>query len=261
MADFILEIGIEEMPARFVPRLGIDIKDIFSTLLEESMIDNASVETFATPRRLTVFVKDMATVQREVEEEVSGPPARIAYDADGNPTKALTGFVKSQGIALEDVYTLETEKGDYLAAKKTVGGGETISILPELCVTAIKKLSFPKKMKWGNLDFAFGRPLRWLLCLFGADVVEFEMAGMPSGRQTFGHRVMGAGPWEVASADDYFDVIKEKSSVIISPEARGEHVRTEGDKLASDLNGSVVWKDSLLEEVSNLVELPRAHHR
>lgn len=256
MADFILEIGIEEMPARFVPRLGLDIKDIFSTLLEESMIDSASVETFATPRRLTIFVKDMAHMQRKVEEEVSGPPARIAYDADGNPTKALTGFVKSQGIALEDVYTLETEKGDYLAAKKTVGGGKTISILPELCVTAIKKLSFPKKMKWGNLDFAFGRPLRWLLCLYGANVVEFEMAGMPSGRQTFGHRVMGAGPWEVASAEDYFDVIKEKSSVIISPEERGEHVRKEGDKLASELNGSVVWKDSLLEEVSNLVELP-----
>ncbi|WP_320175557.1 glycine--tRNA ligase subunit beta [Maridesulfovibrio sp.] len=256
MADFILEIGIEEMPARFVPRLGIDIKDIFSTLLEESMIDSASIETFATPRRLTIFVKDMAAMQRKVEEEVSGPPARIAYDADGNPTKALTGFVKSQGIALEDVYTLETDKGDYLAAKKTVGGGETISILPELCVTAIKKLSFPKKMKWGNLDFAFGRPLRWLLCMFGSDVVEFEMAGMPSGRQTYGHRVMGAGPWEVASADDYFDVIKDKSSVIISPEARGEHVRKEGDKLASELNGSVVWKDSLLEEVSNLVELP-----
>ncbi len=256
MADFILEIGIEEMPARFVPRLGIDIKDIFSSLLEESMIDCAEVEAFATPRRLTIYVKDMAAAQRKVVEEVSGPPARIAYDADGNPTKALEGFAKSQGISLDDIYKVETDKGEYLAAKKEIGGGETISILPELCVAAIKKLSFPKKMKWGNLDFAFGRPLRWMLCLYGSDVVEFEMAGLPSGRQTFGHRVMGAGPWEVATAGDYFSVIKEKCSVIISPVERGEYVREEGDKLASELNGSVVWKDSLLQEVSNLVELP-----
>ncbi|CCO24541.1 glycine--tRNA ligase subunit beta [Maridesulfovibrio hydrothermalis] len=256
MADFILEIGIEEMPARFVPRLGIDLKDIFSNLLKDSMIDCASVETFATPRRLTVFVKDMAAMQRKIEEEVSGPPARIAYDADGNPTKALQGFAKSQGIALEDIYTLETDKGDYLAAKKTVGGGETTSILPELCVTAIKKLSFPKKMKWGNLDFTFGRPLRWILCLFGENVVEFGMAGLSSGRQTFGHRVMGPGPFDVSSAADYFAIVKDKCSIIISPDQRAESVRSEGDKLAADLSGSVVWKDSLLQEVSNLVELP-----
>ncbi|WP_027722669.1 glycine--tRNA ligase subunit beta [Maridesulfovibrio zosterae] len=256
MADFILEIGIEEMPARFVPRLGIDIKDIFSELLEENMIDCESVEAFATPRRLTLFVKEMSAMQRQIVEEVSGPPARIAYDADGNPTKALEGFAKSQGIAIEDIYTLETDKGDYLAAKKTVGGGKTIAILPELCTTAIKKLSFPKRMKWGNLDFAFGRPLRWMLCLFGADVVDFELAGLTSGRKTFGHRVMGAGPWDVATAADYFSVIKEKCSVVISPDERGEFVRSEGDKLASELNGSVVWKESLLQEVSNLVELP-----
>ncbi|WP_320169699.1 glycine--tRNA ligase subunit beta [Maridesulfovibrio sp.] len=256
MADFILEIGIEEMPARFVPRLGIDIKDIFGSLLDENMIDCESVEAFATPRRLTVYVKDMAQVQRKMEEEVSGPPARIAYDAEGKPTKALEGFVRSQGIALEDIYTVETDKGEYLAAKKVVGGGNTIDILPDLCVTAIKGLSFPKKMKWGNLDFAFGRPLRWLLCLFGSDVVEFEMAGLPSGRKTFGHRVMGAGPWDVADASDYFSIIKDKCSVIISPDERGEYVRKEGDRLASELGGSVVWKDSLLQEVSNLVELP-----
>lgn len=256
MADFILEIGIEEMPARFVPRLGIDIKDIFSNLLEESMIDCDVVEAFATPRRLTIHVKGMAAAQRKVVEEVSGPPARIAYDADGNPTKALEGFAKSQGIALDAIYKVETEKGEYLAAKKEIGGGETTSILPELCVTAIKKLSFPKKMKWGNLDFAFGRPLRWLLCLYGSAVVDFEMAGLSSGRQTFGHRVMGAGPWEVASADDYFSVIKEKCSVIISPAERGEYVREQGDKLAAEFKGTVVWKDSLLQEVSNLVELP-----
>ncbi|SDL20092.1 glycyl-tRNA synthetase beta chain [Maridesulfovibrio ferrireducens] len=256
MADFILEIGIEEMPARFVPRLGEDIKNIFSDLLKEHMIDFAEVAAFATPRRLSVFVTDIALDQRKVEEEVSGPPARIAYDADGKPTKACDGFVKSQGIKPEDIYLIKTDKGDYLGAKKTVGGAATVSILPEMCITAIKKLSFPKKMKWGSLEFTFGRPLRWLLCLCGDQVVDFELAGLTSGRKTYGHRVMGAGPWDIASASDYFNTIEQKCSVVISPEKRGELVRAEGDKLASALNGSVVWKDSLLQEVSNLVEFP-----
>ncbi|WP_031484130.1 glycine--tRNA ligase subunit beta [Maridesulfovibrio frigidus] len=256
MADFILEIGIEEMPARFVPRLGEDIKNIFSSLLSENMIDSASVEAFATPRRLTVSVKDIALDQKKVEEEVSGPPARIAYDADGKPTKACDGFVKSQGITLEDIYIIETPKGDYLGAKKTVGGAKTVDILPEICLTAIKKLSFPKKMKWGSLDFTFGRPLRWLLCLCGETVIDFELAELSSGRLTYGHRVMGPGPFEVPTASDYFKIIDEKCSIVISPEKRGELVQEEGNKLASELNGSVVWKDSLLQEVSNLVELP-----
>ncbi len=256
MADFILEIGIEEMPARFVPRLGEDIKNIFSSLLSENMIDSASVEAFATPRRLTVSVKDIALDQKKVEEEVSGPPARIAYDADGKPTKACDGFVKSQGITLEDIYIIETPKGDYLGAKKTVGGAKTVDILPEICLTAIKKLSFPKKMKWGSLNFTFGRPLRWLLCLCGDTVIDFELAELSTGRLTYGHRVMGPGPFEVATASDYFKVIDEKCSIIISPKKRGEMVQEEGNKLASKLNGSVVWKDSLLQEVSNLVELP-----
>ncbi len=256
MADFILEIGIEEMPARFVPRLGEDIKTIFNDLLNEHLIDFAKISAFATPRRLSVFVADIALDQRKVEEEVSGPPARIAYDADGKPTKACEGFAKSQGITLEDIYIIKTDKGDYLGAKKSIGGSATVSILPEICVTAIKKLSFPKKMKWGSLDFAFARPLRWLLCLCGEQVIDFEMAGLTAGRQTYGHRVMGAGPWNVSSASDYFNVIEQNCSVIISPEKRGEFVRSEGNKLASELNGAVVWKESLLEEVSNLVELP-----
>ncbi|SME94067.1 glycine--tRNA ligase subunit beta [Desulfovibrio gilichinskyi] len=256
MADFILEIGIEEMPARFVPRLGEDIKIIFNDLLNEQLIDFAKISAFATPRRLSVFVTDIALDQRKVEEEVSGPPARIAYDADGKPTKACEGFAKSQGITLEDIYIIKTDKGDYLGAKKTVGGSATVSILPEICVTAIKKLSFPKKMKWGSLDFAFARPLRWLLCLCGDQVIDFELAGLTAGRQTHGHRVMGAGPWNVTSASDYFNIIEQNCSVIISPEVRGEFVRSEGNKLASELSGTVVWKESLLEEVSNLVELP-----
>lgn len=257
MADFILEIGIEEMPARFVPRLGEDIEKLFRTLLTDKMIGFEDVKTYATPRRLSVAVCGMDNMQKKVEEEVSGPPARIAYDADGNPTKACEGFIRSQGISIEDIYTVTTDKGDYLAAKKTVGGGKTIEILPEISLQAISGLSFPKKMKWGSLDFHFGRPLRWILCLFDDAVVEFELAGMKSGRLTYGHRVMGPGPFEVPDALSYLDTIKTKCSVIISPDERADFVRKEGNRLAAEVGGSVVWKESLLAEVSNLVELPR----
>ncbi|WP_027179870.1 glycine--tRNA ligase subunit beta [Maridesulfovibrio bastinii] len=257
MADFILEIGIEEMPARFVPRLGEDIEKIFRTLLTDKMIGFEDVKTYATPRRLSVLVAGMDAAQKKVEEEVSGPPARIAYDADGKPTKACEGFARSQGISLDDIYTINTDKGEYLAAKKTIGGSNTVDILPEICLNAISSLSFPKKMKWGSLDFHFGRPLRWLLCLFGDTVVEFELAGMKSGRLTYGHRVMGPGPFDVPEASAYLDIIKNKCSVIISPEERADFVRDEGNRLASELGGAVVWKESLLDEVSNLVELPR----
>lgn len=257
MADFILEIGIEEMPARFVPRLGKDIEKIFRSLLADRMIGFEDVKTYATPRRLSVAVSGMAEAQDRVEEEVSGPPVSIAYDGDGNPTKACEGFARSQGIAMEDIYTLKTDKGEYLAARKAVGGADTVEILPELCVEAISSLSFPKKMKWGSLDFHFGRPLRWLLCLFGDKVVEFELAGMKSGRLTYGHRVMGPGPFEVSEASAYLDVVHDKCSVVISPQERADHVREQGDKLAADLGGAVVWKEGLLDEVSNLVELPR----
>lgn len=257
MADFILEIGIEEMPARFVPRLGEDIEKIFRKLLTEQMIGFEDVKTYATPRRLSVAVLGMADTQKKVEEEVSGPPVRIAYDAEGKPTKACEGFARSQGISMDDIYTLKTDKGEYLAAKKTVGGADTINILPDLCLTAISSLSFPKKMKWGSLDFHFGRPLRWLLCLLGDKVVEFELAGMKSGRLTYGHRVMGPGPFEVPEASAYLDIIQNKCSVIISPAERANFVREQGNKLASELGGSVVWQENLLDEVSNLVELPR----
>jgi len=256
MSEFILEIGTEEMPARFVPRLGEELVELFGRLLAEARIDHAGVKAYATPRRLVAHVSGLALAQRLEEEVVSGPPVRIAY-ADGKLTKAGEGFAKTQGVAEGDLFVQQTPKGEYLAARKKVGGGKTLEILPGLCLTAFKSLSFPKRMKWGSLDFLFGRPLRWVLALLDAEVVPLEIAGLCSGRVTHGHRVLGPGPWTVDSAADYFDTIRDKANVVLDARERLELVRAEGNRLAATLGGAVVWDEGLLLEVANLVEYPR----
>lgn len=257
MSEFILEIGMEEMPARFVPKLADELAGLVAEYLEDGMVEFGKVETFATPRRLTAFVRDMALEQRREEEEVTGPPARVAYDKEGNLTKAGLGFAKSQGLEVGDLYTLETDKGEYLAAKKIVGGGRSMDILPELCQRAVSSLTFPKKMHWGSQEFTFGRPLRWFLALLDTDVVPFEVAGIKSDRITWGHRDMGSGPWKIEKADDYAVVIRDKGKVILDGAERRDLVIKEGNALAKKLGGEIVWKDSLLDEVVNLVEFPR----
>ncbi|KAB1441129.1 glycine--tRNA ligase subunit beta [Pseudodesulfovibrio senegalensis] len=256
MAEFILEIGIEEMPARFVPKLADELAARFEKLLAEAMIDCDHVATYATPRRLTAHVTGMGEEQRSEQETVSGPPVRIAYDEDGNLTKAGQGFAKTQGVAEADLFTMKTDKGEYLAATKNVGGGKSLDILPDLCVRAVEAMTFPKRMRWGGYDFAFGRPIRWLLALLDDAVVEFSVENLTADRISHGHRVMGAGPWTIEHASKYFETMEAKAKVILDPERRKQIIVSEGDRLAAEAGGAIVWKESLLQEVANLVEWP-----
>ncbi|MEF2144506.1 MAG: glycine--tRNA ligase subunit beta [Desulfovibrionaceae bacterium] len=255
MPDFILEIGTEEMPARFVPKLAEELRASLTSLLDEARVDCGTVSTWATPRRIVALVADMVLAQRREEEEVTGPPVSIAYK-DGELTKAGLGFAKTQGVEPGALYTVSGKKGEYLAARKVLGGGVTLDVLPGVCLEAIKSLSFPKKMHWGDYDFTFGRPVRWLLALLGAEVVEFGLNKLVSGRLTHGHRVMGPGPFEVAEASQYFTIIEGLGRVMLDPARRMQVVRERGQALAESKGGQVVWVDSLLEEVANLVEWP-----
>ncbi|NDV20524.1 glycine--tRNA ligase subunit beta [Pseudodesulfovibrio sp. JC047] len=257
MAEFILEIGTEEMPARFVPKLAAELEGVFAASLDEAMVENGGVKCYATPRRITAHVASIALTQRQEEETVTGPPTRIAYDGDGNLTKAGMGFAKTQGVSEDALFAMETGKGEYLAAKKVVGGGKTIDILPELCIKGIESLSFPKKMHWGDYSFTFGRPLRWLLALLDDQIVDFSLENLTTGRTTRGHRVMGPGPHEVASTTEYFSVIENACKVVIDPDVRKKMIVDEGNRLAGELGGEIVWNDKLLEEVANLVEFPK----
>ncbi|MFW5721923.1 MAG: glycine--tRNA ligase subunit beta [Desulfohalobiaceae bacterium] len=258
MSHFVLEIGTEEMPARFLPQLERELENLFRAALKEKLLPFDALVVHATPRRLVADVQGLAGRQGESRETLTGPPVAVAYDQDGNPTKAALGFARSQGVPVEGLFRQVTDKGEYLAVEKVKGGGKSSDLLPEVCTGVISGLTFPKKMRWESLGVTFGRPLRWLLALLDNAVVDFTMASLRSGRRTFGHRVMGPGPWTVPSASDYFEIIEGKGRVVLSAAERRARILEQGNALAGERAGRVIWNQGLLEEVTGLVEWPQA---
>ncbi|NJB66765.1 glycyl-tRNA synthetase beta chain [Desulfobaculum xiamenense] len=256
MSRIVLEIGTEEIPARFFPGLHEELGALVGKALADAKVDVGEMKTFATPRRTVLIADGVAADQRREEELVTGPPRRIAYDANGEPTKAALGFAKTQGVDIADCFVLESDKGEYLAVRKMTGGASTVELLPEIFEKAVAALQFPKKMRWGSRDFGFGRPIHWFVALFDDQVIPFTVADVTSGRQTCGHRVMGAGPFEVASAAEYLDVLRDKCKVTLDAAERKAFIRAEGDRLAAEVGGRIVWNESLLDEVCGLVEHP-----
>lgn len=258
MRHFVLEIGVEEMPARFLPLLDRELADRFTARLSEAGLEYARVATASTPRRLVIDITGLSDMQKTEEIVVSGPPARIAFDADGKPTKAGLGFAKSQNVEFDRIYVEKTDKGEYLALKKTVGGRTAAEIMSEACLAILPNLTFPKKMQWMGKECTFGRPVRWILAMLDGDAVPFEFAGLTASSLTTGHRVMGPGPFTVPHADDYARILAEQGKVILDAADRKHAIRVEGDRLAAEVGGSVEWSQSLLDQVANLVETPRA---
>lgn len=257
MSHFILEVGVEEMPARFLDSLNRELEEKFADFLGESGLDFGRICAASTPRRLAVDITGLAGTQRTEEVVVSGPPARIALDAEGRPTKAGLGFARSQDVDFSRVYVEETDKGAYLAVRKTVGGRAAADILAEACVRILPSLSFPKKMQWMGRECTFGRPVRWLLALLDDAVVPFSFAGLDSSRETRGHRVMGPGPLTVPHADVYESVLSGQGHVTLRAGDRKEAIRVGGDRLAHEAGGTVIWSEVLLDQVAGLVESPR----
>ncbi|WP_027183341.1 glycine--tRNA ligase subunit beta [Desulfovibrio inopinatus] len=256
MATFLFEIGYEEMPARFLAPLAKDMRTLLAEGLEQTKIEYEDMRVNVTARRLSAEVTGMSEITRQEEEVAMGPPAKIAYDSYGAPTPAATGFAKGQGVVLEDVFVMETKKGDYLAVRKKTGGEPSLSILPSVCMHVLERLSFPKKMRWGSQDATFGRPVRWVVGLLDEKVVDFTFAGVVSGRTTYGHRVMGNGPWEIPTATDYESLITDQGRIVTNAQTRLDTIIQQCQALAGEVDGMPVFNDSLLQEVSGLVEAP-----
>lgn len=256
MPAFLFEIGFEEMPSRFLAALTEELRQGLGGLLEQNKLSFAGIKTWATPRRLTALVEGLDAEQRREEEVVTGPPVKAAYDAAGNPTPAALGFAKGQGADISQVFTVDTPKGQYLAVRKTTGGVKASGLLPEICTAAIKALNFPKKMHWGSLDYTFGRPIRWIVALLDDEIIPFEVATVRSGRSTRGHRVMGPGPWELATVADYFPTLADKGHVSLDPAERRASVVLQCREAAAAAGGSPIIGERLLEEVCGLVEYP-----
>ncbi|MFW6323937.1 MAG: glycine--tRNA ligase subunit beta [Desulfovibrionales bacterium] len=256
MAFFVLEVGTEELPARFVPNLLNELQEKFVSRIRRENIAFGKADTSGTPRRLSLTVQNLAEYQEQEEQVITGPPAQVALGEDGSPTKAGLGFARSQGVDFSDTFLKETEKGSYLAARKTIGGAATGDLLPEICTELISSLSFPKKMRWTESDFAFGRPIRWILALLDEREVPFTLAEVKSGRETFGHLIMAPRFIPVERADAYDRVLRETGRVILEPEKRREIILHQGNELAGKEQGEVIWNEGLLDQVVNLVEFP-----
>ncbi len=256
MSAFVLEIGTEELPARFLAGLEEELGKRFGLALAEYGLLFSGLRVCSTPRRLVVFIGELAENATTREEVVQGPSVKAAFDNGGRPTRAAEGFAKTHGVELQDTFTLETDKGQYIAVRKTVGGGNALDILGKICPDIITALPFPKKMRWGSGDFAFGRPLRWFLALFGSTVVDFTVGGMASGQATLGHRVHSKGSIHVPSAESFFTLLQEQGGVIVDAQERRKTIKNKGNELAAKFDGTVLWKESLLDEVQGLCEHP-----
>lgn len=256
MATFVLEIGSEELPSRFLAPEEGDLASRFSGALDEAGLEYGALRVMSTPRRAVVIIENLNPVQVEREEVVSGPPVRVAYDAEGKPTKALEGFVRTNACALEDVFRVETDKGEYVAVRKRTGGAPAAGLLADICPAVITALSFQKRMHWGSYSLAYARPLRWILALLDDAVVPFTVGPMTSGRETSGHRIHGAGPFAVAHANEFLATLAGPCAITIDPAQRRNVIIDGGNAQAAAAGGKVLWKDSLLDEVQGLAEHP-----
>ena len=251
--DLLFEIGAEEIPAGFMPNILGQLKTLAETKLNDAHLPFESIATYGTPRRLALIVKGLADTSAEISERHKGPSASIAYDADGNPTKAAIGFARGKGL---DVADLVVEDG-YIYAETKTAGVPAKDIVTDMLPQLITGLNFPKSMHWGNLDAKFVRPVRWLVALLDEEVIPVEFATVISGNVTRGHRFLGADEITIKNAASYVDTLKE-NFVMVDQDARRELISKQLHDIAASKNASIVWDDYLLEEINYLVEWPTA---
>lgn len=251
--DLLFEIGAEEIPAGFMPNILGQLKQLAETKLNDAYLPFESIATYGTPRRLALIVKGLADTSAEISERHKGPSASIAYDADGNATKAAIGFARGKGL---DVADLVVEDG-YIYAETKTAGVPAKDIVTDMLPQLITGLNFPKSMHWGNLDAKFVRPVRWLVALLDEEVIPVEFATVKSGNVTRGHRFLGADEITIKNASSYVDTLKE-NFVMVDQDARRELISKQLHDMAASKNASIVWDDDLLEEINYLVEWPTA---
>ena len=251
--DLLFEIGAEEIPAGFMPNILGQLKQLAETKLNDAHLPFESIATYGTPRRLSLIVKGLADTSAEISERHKGPSASIAYDADGNATKAAIGFARGKGL---DVADLVVEDG-YIYAETKTAGVPAKDIVTDMLPQLITGLNFPKSMHWGNLDAKFVRPVRWLVALLDEEVIPVEFATVKSGNVSRGHRFLGADEITIKNAASYVETLKE-NFVMVDQDARRELISKQLHDMAASKNASIVWDDDLLEEINYLVEWPTA---
>lgn len=253
--DLLLEIGLEEMPARFVTGSIEQLTSKIENWLKEKKISFESITHFSTPRRLAVIAYGVSTSQEDVEEEAKGPAKKIAVDHEGNWSKAAVGFTKGQGMSVEDIYFKEINGVEYAHVRKFTKGQATKEILPEI-EHIITGLTFPKNMRWANETLKYIRPIKWLLAIYGSETIPFAITNVSTSNRTIGHRFLGKEV-EIGTPEEYVTKLLAEF-VMVNSEERKNAILSQISKLEEEQGWTIPVDEELLEEVTNLVEYPTA---
>lgn len=254
--DLLFELGTEELPPKSLMKLSRALEAQVGTGLSKTGLKYSRIQSYATPRRLALLIEELDTAQPDQEVERRGPAVSAAYQPDGSPSKALAGFLRSCQASADELITLETEKGSWLALRQTVKGQPAAELLPDLLLQALAALPIAKRMRWGDGTAEFVRPVHWVVLLFGDAVIDAEILGTATGRVTRGHRFHGAGFLTLENPRDYPAKLLEQGWVMADFAARRSKVRALAEAEAAKVGGLAVIDDDLLEEVTALVEWP-----
>jgi glycyl-tRNA synthetase beta chain len=256
--DFLLELGVEEIPSGYLNDAISSLRDHISQTLSKSRLAFDGIRAFSTPRRLAVLVSGLDTRQPDATFERVGPAKRAAFTADNEPMPALNGFLRSCGATLEDAVVESTPKGEYVVVRRPLPGKDTSELLPSIVTDAISFLTFPKSMHWKDADFHFARPMRWIVALFGEDIIPVEFHGVVAGRVSRGNRFPGLDTTVEISSPEQYEAALDTVKVIADSEKRKERIRYQLDTIFPDHDARVIPDENLLETVTNLVEYPTA---
>ena len=255
-ADLLVEIGTEELP----PKALRGLMDAFAANLEsgidEARLEHGALHAYASPRRLAVLVEALAAGQEDRRVSQKGPPVSVAFDDDGNPLPPATAFAKKCGVDVAELGRIETDKGAWLVAESVEKGRPAAELLPGLIEKALADLPIPRRMRWGDGDAEFVRPVHWIVLLHGTDVVEGSVMGLPCGNTTMGHRFHSDGPVTIARPADYVETLEKDGHVIADFDVRRKLVHDGVEAMANKAHGNVVDGESLFDEVAALVEWP-----
>lgn len=257
MNNYLLEIGVEELPSRFVNMAIEQLNEKSKKLLQENEIGFEDVKVYATPRRLSLIIEGLDEKQKDIQKEVKGPSVKIAYDDDDDkkPTKPLLGFMKSQNITEDDLIIKELKGTNYVFANISSIGRKSQEILAEIMPSLIRDINFPKNMRWGGKNIRFARPIRWIVSLLNNEVVPFDFEGIPVGNKTKGHRFLGSSDITIDEVNNY-EKLLEENYVILDQNKRREIIKYESTKIAKSLGGEIHENEDLLEELTFIVEYP-----
>ena len=255
--DLLFELGVEEMPSAYMAKALDDLSHLAGKKLAEARLQFKDLKVYGTPRRLTLYISLLEETQQAARIENRGPKKAIAYDKEGRPTKAAQGFARGQGVKPEDLLTKEVDGVEYIFAIKEETSRPSMEILGDLLKELVHGLVFPKSMRWGYYGTRFARPIRWMVVLFGEQVIDLHIENIKSGSITYGHRFLGREPLEVKNAPEYFQALRE-NYVLLDQEARRALIWQQVQDTAKAHGGSAMENPGLLEEVTYLVEYPQA---